>query len=113
MVEDEYSKSDNYDVNELSDESDCDEPDSDCDREKEEKLPTHTSLAISMDVPKVLGDIFESLIGAIFLDSNLDLSIVWQCIYTLMENEIKEFSKNVPKQPVRRLYEMNEKIKFW
>ena len=110
MVEDEYYKgSDKY---ELSEDSNSNDSDIEMEEEKEENIPTHSSIAISMDVPKVLGDIFESLIGAIFLDSNLNLSIVWQCIYSLMENEIEEFSKNIPKQPVRRLYEMNEKLKF-
>lgn len=30
--------------------------------------------------PKVLGDIFESIAGAIFLDSGYDTSIVWKVI---------------------------------
>ena len=30
-----------------------------------------------VEVPKVLGDVFEALFGAIFLDSGHDLSVVW------------------------------------
>ncbi|CAL7946238.1 unnamed protein product [Xylocopa violacea] len=58
-----------------------------------------------VDVPKVLGDLFESTIGAIYLDSNKNLSLVWEIIYSIMHQEIDKFSKNIPKQPVRVLYE--------
>lgn len=58
-----------------------------------------------MDVPKVLGDLFEAVVGAIYLDSNRDLSKVWQVIYSLMVSEINLFSRNVPKHPIRVVYE--------
>ncbi|XP_025991526.1 endoribonuclease dcr-1 [Solenopsis invicta] len=58
-----------------------------------------------VDVPKVLGDLFESLIGAIYLDSGKDLVKIWEIIYTLMHKEIDEFSRSIPKQPVRVIYE--------
>lgn len=58
-----------------------------------------------IDVPKVLGDVFESLIGAIFFDSGNDLQMTWQVIYKLMQQEICKFLVNVPKQIIRRLYE--------
>jgi len=41
-----------------------------------------------VDVPKVLGDIFEALAGAIFLDSGFSLDTVWKIFYRLMKNEI-------------------------
>jgi len=41
-----------------------------------------------VDVPKVLGDLFESLIGAIYLDSGKSLARVWEIIYSLMHKEI-------------------------
>jgi dsRNA-specific ribonuclease len=44
-----------------------------------------------IDVPKVLGDIFESLIGAIFLDSGKDFAKTWQIVYQLMKREIGKF----------------------
>lgn len=34
--------------------------------------------AEDVEVPKALGDIFESVAGAIFLDSNMSLDMVWK-----------------------------------
>ncbi|CAG2061159.1 unnamed protein product [Timema podura] len=67
---------------------------------------TDPLLAEAIEVPKVLGDVFESIAGAIYLDSNKSLSTVWDIYYHLMKKEIDEFSKNVPLQPVRMLYEL-------
>nr|CAD7257376.1 unnamed protein product [Timema shepardi] len=67
---------------------------------------TDPMLAEAIEVPKVLGDVFESIAGAIYLDSNKSLSTVWDIYYHLMKKEIDEFSKNVPLQPVRLLYEL-------
>jgi dsRNA-specific ribonuclease len=47
-------------------------------------------MAEAVQVPKVLGDIFESLAGAIYLDSGLDLKEVWRVYYRLMWREIGE-----------------------
>lgn len=70
-------------------------------------------LADFIDVPKVLGDVFESIIGAIFFDSGNDSHLTWQVIYRLMREEIDEFCNNVPKQLIRRLYEYpNAQPKF-
>lgn len=52
-----------------------------------------------------MGDIFESLAGAVYLDSGKDLNAVWKVFYKIMWQEIDLFSKNVPKNVVRRLYE--------
>ena len=41
-----------------------------------------------VDVPKVLGDLFESLIGAIYLDSGKNLTKTWEIIYSFMHKEI-------------------------
>lgn len=67
-----------------------------------------------VDVPKVLGDVFESLIGAVFFDSGSNLQVTWQVIYKLMQQEICDFMVNVPKQIIRRLYEFqpNAQPKF-
>lgn len=59
----------------------------------------------AIDVPKMLGDIFESLAGAVYLDSGKNLTTVWEVFYRLMHKEIVEFSKDVPKNNVRILYE--------
>ncbi len=41
-----------------------------------------------VEVPKALGDIFESVAGAIFLDSGMSLDAVWKVYYKIMKAEI-------------------------
>lgn len=41
-----------------------------------------------MEVPKALGDVFESVAGAIFLDSGMSLDAVWRVYYQMMKTEI-------------------------
>lgn len=50
-----------------------------------------SKMAEEVDVPKALGDVFESLAGAIFLDSGCDLKIVWKVYYSIMKHEIGNF----------------------
>lgn len=38
-----------------------------------------------LDPPKVLADIVESLVGAIFLDSNKNLTVVWSVFQPLFK----------------------------
>ena len=38
-----------------------------------------------IEAPKVLGDIFESVAGAIFLDSGMDLTKTWDVYYRMMQ----------------------------
>lgn len=38
-----------------------------------------------MEVPKALGDVFESVAGAIFLDSNMSLDAVWKVDFYMNE----------------------------
>ncbi len=45
-------------------------------------------MAEAVEVPKVLGDIFESLVGAVFLDSGMSLDAVWRVFYPLIREEI-------------------------
>ena len=52
-----------------------------------------TTVAEEVDVPKALGDVFESLAGAIFLDSGCNLSVVWNLFYSIMKNEIGKRNK--------------------
>ncbi|KAG8191987.1 hypothetical protein JTE90_002257 [Oedothorax gibbosus] len=59
-----------------------------------------------VEVPKALGDIFESVAGAIYLDSNMSLDTVWRVYYTMMKPEIEYFSNHVPKSPIRELLEL-------
>lgn len=64
--------------------------------------------AQSVDVPKVVGDIFESIIGAVFLDSGLNLEATWKVIYKLLKDELHTFMNNVPMQIVRQLFEFEK-----
>lgn len=43
-----------------------------------------------VEVPKSLGDVFESIAGAIYLDSGCSLNAVWKVYYRLMKNQIGE-----------------------
>uniref|UniRef100_A0A3P8WMV3 ribonuclease III n=1 Tax=Cynoglossus semilaevis TaxID=244447 RepID=A0A3P8WMV3_CYNSE len=73
------------------------------DEEKEEDI----------EVPKAMGDIFESLAGAIYMDSMMSLETVWQVYFPMMRPLIDKFSANVPRSPVRELLEMEpETAKF-
>lgn len=66
-----------------------------------------------MEVPKCLGDIFESVAGAIFLDSNKSFDAVWKVYYGLMKPHIDRFTTTVPKSPIRELFELEpETAKF-
>ena len=66
-----------------------------------------------LEVPKVLVDIFESVAGAIFLDSNKSLETVWKIYYILMKPYIEKYTTKVPKSPIRELLELEpETAKF-
>lgn len=62
-------------------------------------------IAEYIDVPKTLGDVFEAIIGGIFLDSGNNLNVTWSIIYRLMQRELDRFMANVPIQIVRKLHE--------
>ncbi|XP_051175293.1 endoribonuclease Dicer-like isoform X2 [Leptopilina boulardi] len=70
------------------------------------------NLAEHVDGPKVLSDIFESLIGAIYIDSGKNLQKVWEILFTMMHKEFELFCADVPKQPVRVIYETGLKPRF-
>ncbi|XP_054159214.1 endoribonuclease Dicer-like [Oppia nitens] len=65
-----------------------------------------------VEIPKALGDIFESIAGAIYLDSGLSLDAVWKVFYKLLKPEIDYFSDNIPIMPVRELREKCESVEF-
>ncbi|RWS05734.1 Endoribonuclease Dcr-1-like protein, partial [Dinothrombium tinctorium] len=71
-----------------------------------------TEQSEDVEVPKILGDIFESVAGAIYLDSGFSLDAVWKVYYPLIKSELEYFSENVPLHPIRMLYEADEKTKF-
>lgn len=70
------------------------------------------NIAEAVDVPKALGDVFEALIGAIYLDSGKDLNVTWKIVYNLMKEEIESFSKDIPKNHIRMLYESGSLPEF-
>lgn len=66
-----------------------------------------------VEVPKALGDIFESLAGAIYLDCDMDLRIVWRVFYNIMKDTIERCCRNPPQSPIRELFEMkSHKVRF-
>uniref|UniRef100_A0A182UVJ5 Dicer-2 n=1 Tax=Anopheles merus TaxID=30066 RepID=A0A182UVJ5_ANOME len=67
-----------------------------------------TPMAEYVDVPKVLGDVLEALIGAIYLDSGNDLAATWEVCFRLLRDEIADFTRKTPIQVVRQLYEHPE-----
>lgn len=48
-------------------------------------------LARNVDVPKVLGDIFESVAGAIFIDSGMSLDAVWKSYLPFLQDALGNF----------------------
>lgn len=69
--------------------------------------------AEDIEVPKALGDVFESVAGAIYLDSGMSLDQVWRVYFKMMKPEIEYFSSNVPKSPIRELLEsMPQNVRF-
>jgi len=60
--------------------------------------------------PKLLGDIFESLAGAIFLDSGLDLVQVWKVFYPIMQPLIVKYMEKTPLHPVTELHELKPTV---
>ncbi|XP_041353083.1 endoribonuclease Dicer-like [Gigantopelta aegis] len=68
---------------------------------------------VELEIPKALGDIFESVAGAIYLDSGMSLDTVWRVYYGIMQPQIEKYLKSIPKSPVRELLEMEpETAKF-
>ncbi|XP_033733992.1 LOW QUALITY PROTEIN: endoribonuclease Dicer-like [Pecten maximus] len=83
------------------------------DLEDEDENEDASEEYVELEVPKALGDIFESLAGAIYLDSGLSLDVVWRVYYRMMKPQIDKYLKSIPKSPVRELLEMEpETAKF-
>ncbi|XP_042041193.1 ribonuclease 3-like protein 3 [Salvia splendens] len=71
-------------------------------REAIAKYPLHSPGLI--DAPKVLADIFEALIGAIFLDCKSSFDTTWEVVKKLLEPVIT--TATLPKHPVSQLLEL-------
>ncbi|KRZ24892.1 Endoribonuclease dcr-1 [Trichinella pseudospiralis] len=66
-----------------------------------------------VEVPKALGDIFESVAGAIYLDSGCSLHTVWCIYYNMLREEIEKCCLNPPISPIRDLLELEpDRVKF-
>lgn len=65
-----------------------------------------------IEAPKPLGDVFESLAGAIFVDSGWDLRAVWEVCYRMLESHIDTYCANVPVNPLRKVMEFDNGAKF-
>uniref|UniRef100_A0A158R4U7 RNA helicase n=1 Tax=Syphacia muris TaxID=451379 RepID=A0A158R4U7_9BILA len=59
-----------------------------------------------IEVPKAMGDIFESVAGAVYLDCGKNLDTVWCVFYNLMKETIDECCDDPPKSPIRELLEL-------
>src|SRR4051812_32126490 len=60
-----------------------------------------------VEVPKAMGDIFESIAGAVYLDCGMDLDIVWRVFHNLMGDVIEKCCDNPPQSPVQELERRN------
>lgn len=81
--------------------------------ENDEETLTEPDEWEETEVPKCLGDIFESVAGAIFLDSNKSFNTVWKVYYRMLKPFIEKFTTKVPKSPIRELLELEpETVKF-
>ena len=49
---------------------------------------------VELEIPKALGDIFESVAGAIYLDSGMSLDTVWRVYYRMMKPHIGKITVN-------------------
>lgn len=65
----------------INQEAECEEDDEDSDKEEE----------VELEIPKALGDIFESVAGAIYLDSGMSLDTVWRVYYRMMKPHIGKY----------------------
>ncbi|EGT48937.1 CBN-DCR-1 protein [Caenorhabditis brenneri] len=66
-----------------------------------------------VEVPKALGDVFESVAGAIYLDSGRNLDTTWQVLFHMMRSTIESCCANPPRSPIRELMELeSSKARF-
>ena len=56
-------------------------------------------------VPKALADVLEALVGAVFVDSGLDLKKTWEIFEPLLRPAIAFYSSNIPLNSVAKIHE--------
>ena len=63
--------------------------------------------------PKILGDVFKAVAGAIYIDSGLKLECVWNVYRQIMETQLEYLSRNIPQSPIEELQKLfPRKFKF-
>ncbi|EDV28757.1 uncharacterized protein TRIADDRAFT_51985 [Trichoplax adhaerens] len=72
---------------------------------EEKALVYSNSLKDGVMIPKPLGDLFESLIGAIFIDCGRSIEVVNDLVLRLLQPQHAIFAQGVPKSPIRILHE--------
>nr|UXX21448.1 endoribonuclease dicer [Calyptrophora lyra] len=75
-------------------------------------VPNENNGVECMEAPKPLGDIFESVAGAIFVDSGMDVRTVWKVCYRMLQKHIDTYSAKVPVDPVRAVMEFDSGAEF-
>lgn len=63
-----------------------------------------------LDEPKVLADVFESVAGAIYLDSNMSLDVVWRVYEKMLVPEIERFSHGFTKSALYEISELRQEV---
>ncbi|KAL4360983.1 hypothetical protein GQ457_04G024530 [Hibiscus cannabinus] len=80
--------------------------------EEIQRYPLHSNGLV--DVPKALADLVESTIGAVFIDADFSIDVVWKVFKDLLEPIIRR--ETLKMHPVTQLYEVcqkrNLKVKF-
>ncbi|CAF2739925.1 unnamed protein product [Rotaria sp. Silwood2] len=80
------------------------------DQSMNDKLDKDIDQWADSTAPKALADVFEALIGAIFLDSGYCLETVWKIIEPLLRQYINRSIKHRNLNPVRSFFEKAGKI---
>ena len=63
-------------------------------------VPSDSTVDVEcIEAPKPLGDVFESVAGAIFLDSGLDVSEVWRVYHPMLEKYIGKYFRVCDRYP--------------
>lgn len=59
-----------------------------------------------VEIPKVLGDLFEAVAGAMYLDCGADIEMVWEVYLPILKPSMDYYSEHPPMSAIRRLLEM-------
>jgi dsRNA-specific ribonuclease len=82
------------------------------DSDDESQVESSINNSSFIEVPKILGDLFESILAAIYLDSERDMDVVWKVLYGLIKEEIAAYLVKTPKNPIRMIYENDREAMF-